>query len=734
MQYDNLSTLAKTKRWEDLETEWLSVIDQPEAAPEHLLPVIDTVVEAGQDKLAETMGWAWLSSMKEKHSPREALTLGRGLLLRLPDGEQLRDEILELYKQTHNDHPQLNQWVDRSGLKSGKSVRRALRYLDVGLRLNQGSYLVHRSEDEAAQIVEADFEAEEVALKTARRTRTLTLAEVIEDYDIADENDFHVLEQLSPERIDQLVQDDPISLAMGILRCHPKNQLDRDELKLMLVPKYVAQNKWTDWWSRIRNGVKKSPNLRLEGRSPMFLIYDPAGQTQEQETWSAFSGANSPRQWLDVLEGYLRTMKQRKAAPDTAFLDRVQSALVDHIGRFRKHGEKARAFATALVIDRLAADGLPINTDAHGTALEMLKSVDNPTALVGSVPDTRLWPLAVACVEQAFPEEWPAVFAELILHAPAGQCDALAKRIEKAKQGDLLLAIVEKAIATPGRYTDAMMWLWKIPGVKVDLQLPKPLEMLNTILALVGPARQSEGKAIAQTVNELRARVRAGLSAKGYEPFRECVKTIDLPMAQALRRQIERAEGLGPSVQSEMLNILRAQFPDLYVKAEVAKWDDDSVLYFSREGLRIKEDELHELVNVKMRENAKAIGEAAAHGDLSENSEYKFALEERDLLRARVAQINSELALAKVLEADEVPTDHVSIGQRVTLKPVNGGESYTMTILGVGDSDIGERIYAYQTPLAMQLMGKRPGQKVSLAFEGKDEVQYEVAEIEKAVE
>ena len=48
-----------------------------------------------------------------------------------------------------------------------------------------------------------------------------------------------------------------------------------------------------------------------------------------------------------------------------------------------------------------------------------------------------------------------------------------------------------------------------------------------------------------------------------------------------------------------------------------------------------------------MRANAKAIGEAAAHGDLSENSEYRFALEERDLLRARLAQLQGQSAVGQ---------------------------------------------------------------------------------------
>src|SRR5690606_28938869 len=142
-------------------------------------------------------------------------------------------------------------------------------------------------------------------------------------------------------------------------------------------------------------------------------------------------------------------------------------------------------------------------------------------------------------------------FAELILYAPAGQTDVLAKHVEKAGRGDLLQAIVDRAVTEPGRYTDAFMWLWKRPSVSVSLEMPGALELFNTALSLCGPARQSEGKASGQTANEMRARVRTGMSARNYERFNEVLTQIDLLMAKALRRQIERAEGLGPSVQGE---------------------------------------------------------------------------------------------------------------------------------------------------------------------------------------
>ena len=731
MPYDRLIDLANRKRWSDVEKDWMDVIERIDVDPARLLPIIDLAVKLGQAELAATMGWAWLSTMKEKHSPREALQLGRGLLLRLPDGDQLREEILELYVQTHDDRKDLDWWVSRSGLQSGKSVRRALRFLDTGLKLTPGTALFHRTEEEAARILEADFEGDEVEIKTARRSRVLSVEEVIDNYDVVDDNDFRVLNQLDRERISELAKKNPAELVIGILRAHG-SQVDRDALKLMLVPSHIAAGDWSSWWTRVRTAVKKSPHLRIEGRSPMMLIYEELGRTLEQDTKAALDDAKGPRGWLEVLEEYLRNTKHRKVKPDPTFLDRVQSFLAGRITLQLKHKEAGAAFATALVIERVAADGLPISTDAHGMALRMLQEAPDPISLVGSLPDNRLWSLGIKCVEQVFADDWPEHVAKLVLCAPGSLIDGLVGSTEKAGRGDLLPAIVLQGVANPGRHTDMLMWLWKGPETKTDLPIPSLLELFNMTMALVGPARLSEGKVAGQSQNEMRAKIRAGLSHKSYARFRECIKQQSDAMAPAIRRQIERADGLGNTVRDEMLKILRGRFPHMYVQKKVDMWRDESVVYFTESGLRSKQTEIDELINVKMRENAKAIGEAASRGDLSENSEYKFAIEERDLLRARLAQLNSEVEGAKVLSPADVPEDHVSIGQRVTLKPCNGGSSVVLTMLGAGESDVNARAYSYQTPLAQSVMGHRLGEKLTLSLDG-SQGEYEVERIENAL-
>jgi transcription elongation GreA/GreB family factor len=133
-----------------------------------------------------------------------------------------------------------------------------------------------------------------------------------------------------------------------------------------------------------------------------------------------------------------------------------------------------------------------------------------------------------------------------------------------------------------------------------------------------------------------------------------------------------------------------------------------------------------------MPENAKRIGEAASHGDLSENSEYKFALEERDFLRARLAQINQDLSLTRQIEPEEVPTDHVGIGSRVRLRKMADGEERVMVLLGPFEADVEQGIFNYRAPACQRVLGSRVGEHVTLTLEG-DDHEFEVVAIENAL-
>lgn len=730
----SLVALAKSQKWDELDRAWQSALEQKAAEPHELLDSLETAVKAGKSDWAEASAWEWLTVVKQSQSPQNALQLARQLLLRLQSGGEIRNELLELYKQTHADVADLDQWITRSGLTGSASVRRALRYLDVGLHLAPGAFLSHRTDDLAAEVVSFDLKHDEVEVRTARGTRTLTVDQVIDEYQPAHADDFRVLSQLCADRIQKLVNEEPLALVIGVLRSTPGHQLDRDTLKVMLTPRYLDGGGWSDWWTRLRNAIKKSPHITIEGRSPMILVYHEAGQTLEQEALAAFEKAKTPRELLTAVEDYFRESRSRKQPADQAMLRKLADLLDARVNRLTKH-DPDQAFATALVIERLAQEGLPLPKDVPGIAVRMMTESRHPGRLVLSAPDLALWPLALACVQASLPDRWPAIYAEILPLAPLSQCDVLAKAIESAGHGpDLLPPLVDRILSNPARHVEALMWLWKGPAVQSAMAIPPPMDLFGRIMKLVGPARESSEVLVGLEVTSVRSVVRNGLSSRGYARFRECVSGRDEGMGAALRRQIERAEGLGPVVQDEMMAIIRECYPRLFIRAKVEAWDDPNVLWVTEAGRQKRESELNELVNVKLRENAIAIGKAIEHGDLSENSEYKFALEERDLLQARVAQIKMEMSLSRVLEESDLPREHVGIGHRVTLAPESGGAPKILTILGPWESDLSKGIYSYQAPLVHKLLGQPVGSIVRVtADDGTDEAGYRIESFVPAI-
>ena len=94
-----------------------------------------------------------------------------------------------------------------------------------------------------------------------------------------------------------------------------------------------------------------------------------------------------------------------------------------------------------------------------------------------------------------------------------------------------------------------------------------------------------------------------------------------------------------------------------------------------------------------------------------------------------MAKLNREISMAKLLERSDIPSDHVSIGQRLVLEPVSGGAPFNITILGYDESDISEKVYSYHSPLARELLGKRVGDTASINLDD-GIVEYRIVKIE----
>ena len=115
----------------------------------------------------------------------------------------------------------------------------------------------------------------------------------------------------------------------------------------------------------------------------------------------------------------------------------------------------------------------------------------------------------------------------------------------------------------------------------------------------------------------------------------------------------------------------------------------------------------------------KAIAEARAHGDLSENAEYHAAREQQGFIEGRIAEIEGKLSTADIIDVTQLsPGGRVVFGATVDLEAEADGKRVTYTIVGEDEADIRAGRIAIISPIARALIGKSEGDVVEVTAPG----------------
>lgn len=138
------------------------------------------------------------------------------------------------------------------------------------------------------------------------------------------------------------------------------------------------------------------------------------------------------------------------------------------------------------------------------------------------------------------------------------------------------------------------------------------------------------------------------------------------------------------------------------------------VVYLTEEGLRKLKEEIEYLTMVERPKISKQIAEARDKGDLSENAEYDAAKEAQGMMEMKLAQLQTTLRNAKIIDDSMIDTTHVQIMNKVKLKNVQNGVITEYTIVSEREANLKEKKISVETPIAQGLMGKKKGDKVDI--------------------
>lgn len=135
--------------------------------------------------------------------------------------------------------------------------------------------------------------------------------------------------------------------------------------------------------------------------------------------------------------------------------------------------------------------------------------------------------------------------------------------------------------------------------------------------------------------------------------------------------------------------------------------NDEVIL--TQEGLEKLEDELRELKTVKRKELAERLKLAISYGDLKENSEYHSAKDDQAFMETRILILEKMLTKARVISADNIDSNKVSIGSIVLLNDIEFAEKIEYQLVGPAEADVANNKISYESPLGKEIMGKEVG-------------------------
>lgn len=124
------------------------------------------------------------------------------------------------------------------------------------------------------------------------------------------------------------------------------------------------------------------------------------------------------------------------------------------------------------------------------------------------------------------------------------------------------------------------------------------------------------------------------------------------------------------------------------------------------------QDEITALEHEMNVELPKELMKARAHGDLSENAEYKYAKERQGYVSARLGQLKKRLGDIGMLNLNNIPADRSGYGSRIWVLDVKKDIEIEYKLVSTEEADVAQGLISTTSPIGKALLGKNVGDEV----------------------
>ncbi len=531
------------------------------------------------------------------------------------------------------------------------------------------------------------------------------------------------LEALAPDHILAQIAADPAAVKAraksdceGLMRTLLTSfggKATQDQITQALVPSVFSDAEFKKWWEATKKALKRDGHFAVPAKKTAPYELRSAPVSHADQFLSNFSNARQLKDQLNALDQILKNLGEfADAAGQLAPI----LATADSQARKNQRLNTAQALEMLLIRDEIAEKtGLPKGADTLNVEHILRDEKRRLVSLIADLPAAK-HKRVFAELPGAFGDDWPAVALDLTTRGSTRLVTEAARLLEEKGQVEALLKGIDREIRDHAITSETLIWLCKErDGAFADLVNPR---LLSSIIGALERDQFDETK---------RDRRLHDLLLNDKELLTDLIATATLEDMRNIMQKLMRTPVFEELNKRSLLGRIIRAFPEMQALVSGESDAKQETLVVSWESLEKKKIAFDELVNKTIPENVKEISVARSYGDLRENFEFKAAKEMQRVLGRRRSEMERDLSLARGTDFANPDTTRVSIGTVITLREIPDGRIDVYTILGAWDGQPDQGLVSYQSALAQALLGRKPGEQISVPTEHGDRL----VEIEK---
>jgi transcription elongation factor GreA len=588
--------------------------------------------------------------------------------------------------------------------------------------MEPGSYVVHRSWgfgriqafDDASGKLVIDFQG--------KAGHLMDPAFCVTTMEVLPPKHLLVRKQTEAATIQNLIDTNPAQLVVEALQSYPNNATTAIDLELTLA-QVIGEEKFKKWWSNAKKQVAKDPRIAVPVKKTECYVLREVPVSAEDEIVEQFNNTRSARRRIALAEELLSAVDAKDVKTD---LKAILNAVAEAVKDSNQLDASERLYGAAVRDDLAKLAGVDAATFEPSQAT-LINNVRELPAIAEKIP-VQFQSRFLDLVKETHPVEARDI-AFTLLKTSQGKftTECINFLVDNGHAEELAAALkrwqVEQNLRAP-----VLLWIVKNRHSKKFAKLLNDLitpRLLSAIFfAIDYEALQASGS---------RRIPLAEILSDDPDLIADLLSTADPETARDLANTLMLNQGFEELTKKSLLARFIKIFPSIQSLVAADAEGKEEQLLVSRQSYERKREEYETIVSKKIPENSKAIAVAREHGDLKENSEYKMAKQDQQVLMAQKSQLERDLARARITDFKDATTDQVSVGSIVDVTIGHDKKPGRYTVLGAWDSVPEQSIIAYKTPLGLALLGKKVGDTVKVKI-GTSEESYTVTGISRYTE